>query len=126
MIDHVSLAVADLAESAAFYDKVLAPLGLTRMVERENTVGFGKKYPEFWLNARPGMVPVADATGNHVCLRAPSVAAVVEFHTLALALGGRCDGAPGDRKATMTAYFGAFIRDPDGNKIEAVTFPKSG
>ena len=52
MIDHVSVPVRDLAASAAFYERVLAPLGYTRLVERPATVGFGKKYPEFWLNLR--------------------------------------------------------------------------
>lgn len=124
MIDHVSVAVSNLADSAAFYDRVLEPLGLKRMVERERTIGFGKRYPEFWLNARPTMDPVPDDTGNHICLRAPSEQAVMAFHDAALAAGGCSDGAPGSRQAAMTGYFGAFIRDPDGNKIEAVTFPR--
>lgn len=124
MIDHVSVGVADLAASAGFYEQVLAPLGLARLVTRDRSVGFGKRYPEFWLNARPGMAPVGDDTGIHVCLRAPDRDAVTAFYERALALGGRCDGAPGDRQAAMTVYFGAFIRDADGNRIEAVTFPK--
>lgn len=124
MIDHVSIAVSDLAASAAFYEDVLAPLGLKRLTERDNTVGFGKKYPEFWLNARPGMAMAPDDTGSHVCLRAPSKEAVHAFHKKAIALGGLSDGEPGDRPAARSSYFGAFIRDPDGNKIEAVTFPR--
>jgi len=125
MIDHVSVAVRDLAESARFYEQVLAPLGLARLVERPGTVGFGRKYPEFWLNARPSMLTVPADTGTHICLRAPSVEAVRAFHDAALALGARDDGAPGDRQAAMTRYFGAFIKDRDGNKIEAVTFPRA-
>ncbi|WP_420405659.1 VOC family protein [Nisaea sp.] len=124
MIDHVSIAVSDLARSAAFYDRVLAPLGFRRLAEREHTIGFGKKYPEFWLNARPEMNQVGDRTGVHICLRASSKDAVDAFHAAALEGGGRDDGVPGDRQATMTTYYGAFIRDPDGNKIEAVTFPR--
>jgi catechol 2,3-dioxygenase-like lactoylglutathione lyase family enzyme len=124
MIDHISIPVADLQASAAFYQQVLAPLGLTLLVERERTVGFGKAYPEFWLNLRATLVPAGEDTGYHICLRAPSPEAVAEFHRRAVALGGRDDGAPGDRQAAMTPYFGAFIRDPDGNKIEAVTFPR--
>lgn len=124
MIDHVSIAVSDLTASAVFYDKVLAPLGLIRMVERERTIGFGKRYPEFWLNARPDMAPVTSDTGHHICLRAASREAVMAFHQAALAHGGTSDGAPGARDAAMTTYFGAFIRDLDGNKIEAVTFPR--
>lgn len=124
MIDHVSIPVSDLRASAAFYDQVLAPLGLTRLADREHTVGFGRKYPEFWLNARPAMAPVAEETGSHVCLRAPSRAAVGDFYEAALRLGGEDDGAPGDRQAAVTVYFAAFIRDPDGNRIEAASFPR--
>lgn len=123
MIDHVSISVRDLPTSAAFYDRVLAPLGLARMVERDRTVGFGKRYPEFWLNLREAMVPVGADTGSHVCLRAPDEAAVRAFYQAALELGGADAGAPGPRQAAMTTYFGAFIHDLDGNKIEAVTFP---
>lgn len=125
MIDHISLAVADLKRSTAFYESVLAPLGLSRLVAREGmTTGFGKRYPEFWLNARHGLVPQPETTGTHICLRAPSEDAVRDFHAAALASGGRDAGAPGPRQAAFTTYFGAFVFDPDGNKIEAVNFPR--
>lgn len=125
MIDHVSLAVADLERSAAFYETVLAPLGLTRLVARDGaTIGFGKRYPELWLNARPGIAPQPETTGTHICLRAPSEDAVRAFHAAALSSGGRDAGAPGLRQAAFTTYFGAFVFDPDGNKIEAVNFPR--
>jgi catechol 2,3-dioxygenase-like lactoylglutathione lyase family enzyme len=124
MIDHVSIAVDDLQASARAYDRILAPLGLTRLVERPATIGFGKRYPEFWLNLRAGMAPVAADTGCHVCLRAPDEASVRAFHATALAEGCTSAGDPGPRQAAMTTHFGAFIYDPDGNKIEAVTFPR--
>jgi catechol 2,3-dioxygenase-like lactoylglutathione lyase family enzyme len=124
MIDHVSIAVSDLAGSAAYYETLLATIGLTRLVDREGTVGFGKKYPEFWLNARPGKVPEPSGTGTHICLRARSREAVDAFFAAALAGGGRSDGEPGPRQGAMTTYYGAFILDPEGNKIEAVTFPQ--
>ncbi len=123
MIDHVSVPVRDLAAGAAFYARVLAPLGYTLLVERPSTVGFGKKYPELWLNLRPGMVAPGDNPGAHVALRAPSEEAVRAFHAAALEMQGASDGAPGPRQAAMTTYYGAFIIDPDGNKIEAVSFP---
>lgn len=123
MIDHVSVAVGDLAAAAQFYDAVIAPLGLTRLVERPRTIGYGKRYPEFWLNLRIGLPAVADDTGVHIALRARSEEAVTAFHAAALANGGGCAGPPGPHQAAMTTYFGAFILDPDGNKIEAVTFP---
>jgi catechol 2,3-dioxygenase-like lactoylglutathione lyase family enzyme len=124
MIDHVSIPVSDLARAAEFWESVLAPLGLKRVVERERTVGFGKTYPEFWLNLRASLPPAPLDTGAHICLRAPDRAAVDAFHAAALTLGGRSDGTPGPRRAEVTTYYGAFIRDFDGNKVEAVTFPR--
>jgi len=125
MIDHLSIAVSDLDRSATFYAAALGPLELTRLVERPSTIGFGKRYPEIWLNARPAMAAIAPDTGAHIALRAPSPEAVTAFHTAALAAGGTCDGPPGPRQAAMTTYFGAFVRDPDGNRIEAVHFPRT-
>jgi catechol 2,3-dioxygenase-like lactoylglutathione lyase family enzyme len=124
MIDHVSVAVADLARGTAFYDAVLAPLGLARLVTRDATVGFGKAYPEFWINLREGLAPVPQSTGIHICLRTQSEDAVRAFHAAALSHGGIDAGAPGPRQGAMTTYYGAFVFDPDGNKIEAVTFPR--
>jgi catechol 2,3-dioxygenase-like lactoylglutathione lyase family enzyme len=123
MIDHVSIPVRDLAAGALFYARVLAPLGYAKLVERPATVGFGKRYPEFWLNLRADLVPAAANPGTHICLRAPSQEAVQAFHAEALAQGGTNDGEPGPRQGAMTTYYGGFIRDPDGNKIEAVSFP---
>ncbi len=125
MIDHISLAVRDLAASARFYDRVLAPLGLRRVAERADTIGFGKTYPEFWLNLRADLPPVAANTGCHYCLRARDEAAVRAFHAAALEAGGRSDGKPGPRQGEMTRYYGAFIRDLDGNKIEVANFPRA-
>jgi catechol 2,3-dioxygenase-like lactoylglutathione lyase family enzyme len=123
MIDHVSVAVADLGRSASFYEAVLAPLGLAKLVTREATIGFGKAYPEFWINLRPGLGLVPQSTGVHICLRTRSEDSVRAFHAAALAQGGADAGAPGPRQAAMTTYYGAFVFDPDGNKLEAVTFP---
>lgn len=124
MIDHVSVPVGDLAAATAFYERVLLPLGLVKLVTRERTVGFGKRYPEFWLNLREEIHRTIDP-GGHVCLRAPDEAAVRAFHAAALANGGLDHGSPGRRQATMTHYFGAFVLDLDGNKLEVVTFPRT-
>lgn len=123
MIDHISVAVADLKRSGAFYDRLFAPLGMRRVADRPNTIGYGKRYPEFWLNARPRMAAVAADTGVHICLRARTRELVDAFHAAALAGGGTDDGKPGPRRGEMTEYYGAFVRDPDGNKIEVATFP---
>jgi catechol 2,3-dioxygenase-like lactoylglutathione lyase family enzyme len=122
MIDHVSVGVSDLAASTRFYENVLGPLGYAKLEARPATVGFGKKYPEFWLNLRAGMPALGAADGSHVCLRAASPAVVDAFHAAALAAGGTSDGAPGLRPHRTGGYYAAFIRDPDGNRVEAVTF----
>jgi catechol 2,3-dioxygenase-like lactoylglutathione lyase family enzyme len=123
MIDHVSVGVRDLERAASFYEAALAPLGLSRLVTRPATVGFGKSYPEFWVNLRPGMARVSRDSGVHVCIRAKATAEVDGFHAAALAAGGASDGAPGLRPHERVRYYAAFIVDPDGNRIEAVTFP---
>src|SRR3954468_17223545 len=123
MIDHVSIAVRDLDRAARFYEQALAPLGLSRLVTRPATVGFGKRYPEFWINLRSDMAPVPHDSGVHICLRARSSGEVDAFHAAALAAGGRSDGAPGLRPHDRVKYYAAFVIDPDGNSIEAVTFP---
>jgi catechol 2,3-dioxygenase-like lactoylglutathione lyase family enzyme len=121
LIDHVSIAVRDLTAAGRFYEAVLGVLGLVKLREWPTAVGFGKKYPEFWLNLRPDFRPGADP-GAHVCLRAPDKETVDRFHAAALKAGGKSDGAPGMRPNYNAAYYAAFIRDPDGNRIEAVTF----
>jgi predicted lactoylglutathione lyase len=68
------------------------------------------------------MTPVAKGSGVHICLRATSAEAVNAFHAVAIARGGISDGAPGPRLEYNDRYYAAFIRDPDGNRIEAVTF----
>ena len=69
---------------------------------------------------------VAEDSGVHVCLRAPDAAAVAAFHAAALKAGGRSDGAPDLRPEYHAKYYAAFVRDPDGNRIEAVTFLREG
>ena len=123
MLDHVSVGVSNLDRAAHFYELTLAPLGLSRVVTRPATIGFGKAYPEFWINLRAGMTPVEPGSGVHVCLRAKSTGEVDAFHAAALSAGGSSDGAPGLRPHDRVRYYAAFVRDPDGNRIEAVTFP---
>jgi catechol 2,3-dioxygenase-like lactoylglutathione lyase family enzyme len=123
MIDHVSVGVSDLERAGRFYESALMPLGLSRLVTRPATIGFGKSYPEFWINFRAGMAPVTPESGVHICLRAKSSSDVDAFHAAALSAGGRSDGAPGLRPHDRVRYYAAFVIDPDGNRIEAVTFP---
>ena len=123
MIDQGSVAVRYLANAEPFYAALLAPLGMRKLREwPDAAVGFGKKYPEFWINRRAAMARVAPDSGVHICLRATDTRAVEDFHAAALKAGGTSDGAPGLRAEYHENYYAAFIRDPDGNRIEAVTF----
>ncbi|MFZ1923849.1 MAG: VOC family protein [Xanthobacteraceae bacterium] len=125
MIDHVSIAVRNLKSAEAFYTMLLATLGMSKLREwPDAAVGYGKKYPEFWINKRTAMDAITDDDGVHICLRAPDKSAVNAFHAAALKSGGRTDGSPGLRAEYHGGYYAAFVKDPDGNRIEAVTFVK--
>jgi catechol 2,3-dioxygenase-like lactoylglutathione lyase family enzyme len=122
MLDHVSLGVSDLARSRRFYDAALRPLGLVRIVNFE---GRGSDYGaapgslgvEFTITAEAGVAPSA---GMHVCFCARDREAVRDFHRAALANDGRDDGTSGLRPRYHASYYGAFVLDPDGHRIEAV------
>ena len=116
MIDHVNIGVADLAASRAFYERALEPLGYAVLMDRADTAGFGRDgKPDFWISAREPSGPV------HVALASPARETVDAFHRAALEAGGRDNGPPGLRPDYHRAYYGAFVLDPDGNNIEAVT-----
>jgi catechol 2,3-dioxygenase-like lactoylglutathione lyase family enzyme len=121
MIHHVSLGVTDLERAAAFYDAVLAPLGYRRTFEVEGVaIAYGDKSPEFWIGgAVDNSRPVSAGNGTHVAFAAPSPEAISQFHAAAMENGGVDEGAPGPRPEYGPDYHGAFVRDPDGNKIEA-------
>jgi catechol 2,3-dioxygenase-like lactoylglutathione lyase family enzyme len=122
MLDHVSIGVRDLAASGAFYDAALSPLGLARVVERGIGIacgpGPGRAGMMFWV-VQPNAEVVA-ARGRHVAFAARSRDAVDAFQAAALAAGARDNGAPGLRPEYSADYYGAFVLDPDGHKIEAV------
>jgi catechol 2,3-dioxygenase-like lactoylglutathione lyase family enzyme len=118
MLDHVGFTVSDYQRSKAFYERALAPLGLSLLMEPVGqAAGFGKDgKPFFWIEAR-GPAPI---TGLHVALAADDRATVDAFHAAALDAGGEDNGAPGVRAIYHPNYYGAYVLDPDGNNVEAV------
>jgi catechol 2,3-dioxygenase-like lactoylglutathione lyase family enzyme len=82
--------------------------------------GYGREFPEFWIGHPHDGQPASTGNGVHVCFKAASQEEVDAFHAEALAQGGTDDGPPGLRPEYMPNYYAAFVRDPDGNKIEAV------
>jgi catechol 2,3-dioxygenase-like lactoylglutathione lyase family enzyme len=130
MIDHITLTVRDLAKSKVFYEKALAPLGMR--------VNFGSSDEEFWgfgmenaseLEVIAGRFFVSQSDvlhplspSVHIAFRAKTREEVRAFYIAALGVGGQDNGAPGPRTEYGERYFAAFVKDPDGNNIEAVTF----
>jgi catechol 2,3-dioxygenase-like lactoylglutathione lyase family enzyme len=122
MIDHVALPVSDYARSKAFYSAALAPLGFELAMEFGGRAGgFAREgKPWFWIRQAEG------AGGVHVAFGAPDTATVDAFHRAAIAAGGEDNGAPGIRAHYHPTYYGAFVRDPDGNNVEAVNHGAGG
>jgi catechol 2,3-dioxygenase-like lactoylglutathione lyase family enzyme len=118
MIDHLSIQCAKVAASAAFYDAVLAPLGGTRVMDFGEVIGFGiAPTPDFWIGPR------ATGTGfreSHFAFTAPDRAAVRAFFDAAVAAGAEALHEPRIWPEYHPGYYGAFVRDPDGNNVEAV------
>jgi catechol 2,3-dioxygenase-like lactoylglutathione lyase family enzyme len=117
VLDHVSFQCTDIAASAAFYDAVLAPLGLRRVKDFQVVIGYGDKYPDFWIGGH--------STGegfreSHIAFRATDRATVDAFFTAAVAAGAEVLHEPALHPEYHENYYGAFVRDPDGNNVEAV------
>lgn len=122
MLSHVSLGTNDAPRAAAFYDPVLAVLGMRKLDERDGSIDYGTSMTVFSLEKPSDGKPASVGNGVHIAFWAGCRAQVDEFYAAALAHGGSDAGAPGLRPEYDANYYGAFVRDPDGNKIEAVTF----
>jgi catechol 2,3-dioxygenase-like lactoylglutathione lyase family enzyme len=119
---HVTVGTNDLVKARAFYDSVLAPLGLKRLNDLgDNGSIWGDGDPEFFVLKPANGQPASHANGGTISFVAPSRAAVAAFHQAALAAGGRDEGAVGPRNWKPNAYAG-YVRDPDGNKLAAYCF----
>ena len=115
MFDHIQLKVKDLKSSQRFYTAALAPLGFTLEYEGDEMIGFGPKgAPALWFSQGEGNGPV------HVAFEAKTRDAVKAFYDAALPAGGKDNGKPGLRPEYHANYYGGFVKDPDGNNIEAV------
>ena len=121
MLHHVSIGVADVARAAQFYDRVLPELGYKRVMEvLPYGIAYGDKLPAFWIGLPHDQRAPSVGNGVHIAFNATSEEMIRAFHRAALDSGGSDDGAPGPRPDYGPDYFGAFVRDLDGNKIEAV------
>jgi len=127
-LDHVSVGVTDARRAKRFYDATLGALGLQVLHEVELPtrglvgVGYGEPggAPTFWIQTPMNEKPPQPGNGVHVAFAAPGRAAVDAFYLAALDHGGADDGRPGLRTEYSPDYYAAFVRDPDGNKLEAV------
>ena len=120
MLHHVSVGVRDVERAAKFYDAVLSALGYKRVMEfMPYAVAYGEMDPSFWVQLPHNQQAATVGNGVHIGFIARTKDAVHRFHASALAQGGKDDGAPGPRPDYGPDYYGAFVIDPDGNKLEA-------
>ncbi len=126
MLSHFMLGTNDLPAATAFYDEILAPLALTRVYKDDDSAAYApapdESGPRFWICRPYDNNPASVGNGTHVAFLAPSRAAVNAFYDTALRLGGTDEGTPGPRPQYSETYYGAYVRDLDGNKIQAVCY----
>jgi catechol 2,3-dioxygenase-like lactoylglutathione lyase family enzyme len=127
MFSYVSLGTRDLARAMRFYDAALAPLGHQRVEDydpedRSAAWGLDDPGPHLWVTQPFDGAPASAGNGTMVSFLAPSRAAVDAFHAAALAHGGTDEGAPGLRPQYAPYFYAAYVRDPDGNKLNAVCY----
>ncbi|WP_338723596.1 VOC family protein [Devosia sp. XK-2] len=120
MLGHISFGVGDIQRAAVFYDSTLAALGYARLWTGEKGLGYGRPDGGEKLNLFEVVAPIAPGPGFHLAFDAPDETAVDRFHSAALLFGGVDEGAPGLRPHYGRTYYAAFVRDPDGHKLEAV------
>lgn len=119
IVSHISIGTNDFERAVRFYDKVMSTLGAQRVMEHPGAVAYGKQYPEFWVQKPIDGYAASAGNGTHIGFVAVSKEVVHAFHEAALAAGALDSGAPGPRPQYGEPYYGCFVRDPDGHKIEA-------
>lgn len=122
MLDHLSIGVSDLERAGAFYDEVLGALGYARLFTHPRAIGYGPPgaRDEAFALLRCGDEARAPGAGCHIALAAPSRETVDAFHAAAMRAGAVDEGAPDLRPQYGEHYYAAFVRDPDGYRLEAV------
>lgn len=121
VLDHISLGVPDIAEARAFYDQALATLGLRCLAANDVFAAYGEEAVIFLLMLPSDGREATRGNGTHIAFRAPTTAAVDEFHLTATSVGGTCSGAPGPRPDyPANDVYAAFVIDPFGHKLEAI------
>lgn len=121
VVSHVSIGTNDYARAKAFYDQVLPTLQIKLIMEHGGeAAAWGRQFPEFWVCKPLDGKPATAGNGTHISFLANSIEEVNAFHAKALQLGATDAGAPGYRPQYTPSYYGAFIRDLDGHKIEAM------
>ncbi|HEV7525466.1 MAG TPA: VOC family protein [Acidimicrobiia bacterium] len=117
MLDHLSIQCDDVAASARFYDATLAVLGGKRCLDFGQVIGYGTDFPTFWIGVRADDTPNRPA---HIAFRAKDRAAVDAFVVAAVGQGVEVLHEPRVWPEYHPDYYGGFVRDPDGNNVEAV------
>jgi catechol 2,3-dioxygenase-like lactoylglutathione lyase family enzyme len=122
MIHHVSLGTNDIDRARGFYDPLMALIGFRMIRVSDGAIHYGASDIVFSLETPVDGRPASAGNGVHIAFQAPDRETVRRFHWVALASGGTDEGAPGIREPYNSNYYAAFVRDLDGNKIEAVTY----
>lgn len=119
ILSHVSIGTNDFERAIRFYDAVISAIGGKRIMEHPGAVAYGRAYPEFWVQRPHDGGSANVGNGTHFGFNVSSKEEVDAFHAAGLAAGATDDGEPGPREDYGAPYYGCFLRDPDGHKIEA-------
>ncbi len=119
IMSHVSLGTDDFDAALTFYDAVLSAVGARRLIDHPGAVAYGKQYPEFWVQTPIDGAGASVGNGTHFGFMAADPKQVDAFFAAAVAAGAKPDGEPGPREEYGEPYYGCFVRDLDGHKIEA-------